>query len=53
MFDTERTDAYASAELGNSGLKVRLIAFAKIGFWVVAGFLAIRLFMDAVYFTHL
>ncbi len=34
MFESEQTDAYASAELGNSAVKDRLIVFAKLGFWV-------------------
>lgn len=53
MSNGERTDAFASAELDSPGFKDRLISFAKIGFCIAAGFLAIRLFMDAVYFTYL
>lgn len=53
MFDNENNDVLASSELENSGFKDRLVFFAKAGFLVVTAFLAIQIFMKAVYFAHL
>ena len=53
VFDNENNDAIASSELSNSGLKERGVFFAKTGFLVMTGFLAIQIFMKAVYFAHL
>ncbi len=53
MFDNENNDAIASAELSNSNVKDRVVFFAKTGFLVMTGFLAIQIFMKAVYFAHL
>ncbi|MFC6197735.1 hypothetical protein [Ponticaulis profundi] len=53
MYKTERSDAYASAELGNSGLKERVATIAKAGFLVATGILAIQIFMKLVFVANL
>ena len=53
VLENENNDAIASAELGNSGLKERAVFFAKAGFLVVTAFLAVQIFMKAVYLAHL
>lgn len=53
MYDTERSDAFASSELGGSGLKERFVSIAKMGFWVLTAVLALQIFLKAVYFAHL
>jgi|TARA_B100000029_G_C16885892_1_gene708487 hypothetical protein len=53
MFESDRSDAIASAELGGSDIKERLLNLLKIGFVIGSGILGIQIFMDAVYFAHL
>lgn len=53
MYDNDSSDVMSSSNLGNSGLKEQFVSFAKIGFWVVTGLLALQIFMKAVYFAHL
>tara|TARA_Y100000052_G_scaffold26871_1_gene32750 strand:+ start:10201 stop:10362 length:162 start_codon:yes stop_codon:yes gene_type:complete len=53
VYNSEENDAVASAELGNSTFKERIVLAAKGGFLVLTAILAIQIFMKAVYFAHL
>ena len=53
VLENENNDAIASAELGESSVKERLLMVAKGGFLVLTAVMAIQIFMKAVYFAHL
>jgi len=47
------SNATASSELSNSGIKDRAVFIAKTGFLVLTALLAVQIFMKAVYLAHL
>ena len=53
MYETDNTDTYVRDDIQSAGLMERVVPLAKIGFLVVTGYLAVQIFMKAIYFAYL